>query len=390
MLINASVINGAQLNGSSSRTAYGNASVTAGATVSAVAFIAFSSFSSVPASGAVVLAGLYNLDMAEANVVGFSQLHVQASAYVLKSPNISINGVSSISIDSQQTHKAGSILSGVAEIIAFQGDSAAILGSATVDPNATLGMATIAKADGGNAIVITSVILHAGGVDPVIGGANIDAVPSMIYAGDTFTTHDAHTRLAGAGLLEPPDDPLHKILSIENGGFLAEAFSSANSTIAHAGFSASSCFASVLASPIIDLYQQASILFPAANVQASASLIKSNTDPVIIDGISVNYFTGSGVMLPFVEVSANSNIEANAGNAVSSKACCLPGRAAIIANPDIILNGASIITGSGKVLANMSSNPHAHAADRRILYVSADNREVIVSEDDRTITVRST
>lgn len=390
MLINASVLNGTQLNGSSSRTSHGSASITAGAAVVAAALSVFAGSSSSHASGAIVLADINVLNVAEASIVAQSQLHIQVSAYVLKTPNISINGLASINIDAQQFHDSGTALSGTAEVIPFQGDSAHILGSATVDPDATLCMDTQAKADSCNAIIVTSVILHADGVDSITGSANVDAVPSVIFAGDTFTTHDGHTRLAGTGLLEPPDDPLHKIASIENGGFIAGAISAANSTIAHAGFSSSSCSVVVLSDPILDLYYQASILFPAADVQADAHVLRGNDDPVIINGVSVNYFTGYGMMLPSPLIDGNANIVADASNAQSAVACCASAGANVIANSRAVYSASSSINGSVDVLANLRSNPNAHAIDRRTLVMTEDSREVIIKSEDRTITMSST
>lgn len=390
MLINASVLNGAKLNGSSLRTSYGSAGIIAGATVSSVALIVVSAAAVVQVSGAIVLAGLYGLSVAEAPVIGQSQLHIQTSAYISKAANADIDGIASIPLDIEQIHDSGSVISGTAEVIPFQGDAAAILGSATVDPNATLGMDTEAKADGGNATVIASVILHAGGVDTVTGSANVDAVPSMIYAGDTFTTHDGHTRLAGSGLLEPPDDPLHKILSIENGGFVASAFSSANSTIAHAGFSSSLCSASVISSPVLDLFYQASILFPSADVQAQAHVLRSNDEPIVIDGVSVNYFTGHGVMLPLIGIDGNAYTTADATRVISANACCMLSNATILADGDIIAISSANINGSCTVLADLSSNPYAHAPERRVLTMTEDSREVIIRSDDRTITMSPT
>jgi type 1 fimbria pilin len=387
MLLNGSTLNGVTLNGSNRRNS-GRASIIGSSTIVAVAFTLAATTCSIPADGAVVTAGIYNRDEAFSYLSGKATVHIQSTAYVLKVASASANASATVDIGLEQVHDGDAAILGSAELIPFQGDSGAISGTATLNATAELGKWTVAKAQNGNAEVSATVILYADGVDPINGSASVDPVPSIEYAGDGFRTHDGHTRVSASASLSLPDDPLQKIAEIVNDGFVGNCDASANSTIAHAGFSSSSCKATVVSGPVIDLYHQASILTPNATVIAIASLIKLNNEIVSIKGKAKAVFTGFRKRGSFIGLSGTCSINPSVGIYKNGRGILSP-RAVVDSDPALYTGGSADILGQNTVLASMASNPRAHAIEKRTLVMKSEDRVVNVYEENRTIILRA-
>lgn len=388
MLLNAGTLNSVEVNGLENRTRLGSASISCAAAALAAAFIITpaSCISHASAAFSPFTSSLYELDYVSAQISCDATVNLTANIYVRKESysNISVNA----EVNSSASNYHDSLISALAEatIIAFQGDGAKPIGNATVQADAELGKDTHVSASC-SAATSSTVILHAYGDGVISGTATVDVVPSMQYAGDTFYTHDGHTRLQCSGDIDITSDPLQKIAFIENGGFIGECNTVSYGTVAHAGRFSGLCEASITTDPIIDLYHQASISAAKATVLAEAYLLKNNGEKVTISGSSLINVNGRRRFYPKFSLLCEGNISCAIGRMNAS--VIKVSASAVVNHADAIIKHGAVANpyGSASALASMVSNPRARAIEKRTLVLHEENRVIYVKNQDRTITL---